>query len=114
MSDILKDLRRMMDNLPKSPFNGQIVLIPAQRIEREVEVFSLDENGAEVKTVKKVSSYIPLPEYRHIHEECKRNGVDYQLSEHAPTKDKDGNLCVMVMPKPKPNLSFVGDGIFWK
>lgn len=100
MSEIFNDLMKTIKSLPKNPFAGKVVLLPAERITREVETTETDENGEEITTTKTESYLNVLPAFRHIETEMRKFGVEYQLSEHAPQKDKEGNPCVFVMEKP--------------
>ena len=100
MSEIFNDLMNTIKSLPKNPFAGMIVLLPAERIEREIETTEINENGEETTTTKTESFLNVLPSFRHIESEMRKNGVEYQLSEHAPQKDKNGKPCVFVMEKP--------------
>ena len=100
MSEIYNDLMKTINSLPKNPFAGMIVLLPAERIEREVEITEINENGEEITTTKTESSLFVLPTFRHIENEMRKCNVEYQLSEHAPQKDKDGNPCILIMEKP--------------
>lgn len=100
MSAIYQNLVKTIKSLPKNPFAGMVVLLPATRITREVETAGTDENGKEITTTKIESSLFVLPSFRHIENEMRKSGIEYQLSEHAPQKDKDGKPCVFVMEKP--------------
>ena len=100
MSEIYNDLMKTINSLPENPFAGLIVLLPATRITREVEVTQTNENGEEITTTKTESFLNVLPSFQHIETEMRKSGVEYQLSEHAPQKDKDGKPCVFVMEKP--------------
>ncbi len=101
MSEIYNDLMKTIKSLPENPFAGKVVLLPAERITREVETTETDENGEEITTTKTESFLNVLPSFRHIETEMRKSGVEYRLSEHAPQKDKDGKPCVFVMDKPK-------------
>ena len=94
---------KTIKSLPENPFAGKIVLLPAERITREVETTETDEYGEEITTTKTESFLNVLPSFRHIENEMRKSGVEFQLSEHAPQKDKDGKPCVFVMEKPKFN-----------
>ncbi len=103
MSEIFNDLIQTMKSLPENPFAGKIVLLPAERITREVETTEIDDGGEEITTTKTESYLNVLSSFRHIETEMRKSGVEFQLSEHAPQKDRDGKPCVCVMDKPKCN-----------
>jgi hypothetical protein len=101
MNEIYNDLMKTINSLPKNPFAGMIVLIPAERITREIETTETNESGEEITTTKTETYLAALPAFRHIETEMRKSGVEYQLSEHAPQKDKNGKPCVFVMEKPR-------------
>jgi hypothetical protein len=97
---ILDELRKTIDSIPRSPLDDRIVLIPANRFERQVETEERDENG---EPIFKTESYLmPKSQFAWLLTECQSLGVEYILNEFIPTKDKDGKPCVHTMPKPKP------------
>lgn len=100
MSNIFNDLMKTINSLPKNPFAGKIILIPAERITRKVEITETTETGEEITTTKTESYLVALPSFRQIENEARKSGVEYQLSEHIPQKDEKGKPCVFVMEKP--------------
>lgn len=106
---ILDDINRIIAGLPKSPFDGRVVIIPAERFEYERIEVDTDENGKQIEVVKKIINLMPRSEFRWIFDECRRNNVDYQLSEFVPAVDDKGKPCVYTIPKPKSPFSILDD-----
>jgi hypothetical protein len=106
--NILDELRKTIDSIPKLPLDGRIVLIPATASLRKIETDEVDEETGEV--VCKVERILtPRSEYRWLIEECEKAWVEYRLSEFAPTTNDKGEPCIYTMEKPKPLGLLGGD-----
>lgn len=92
MSEILNELKKTMESIPKSPLNGRIVFIPAKW-----------EMRGEMRL-----RLIPVNEmFERVEENCIRLGIEYQLSSHVPTTDKDGKDVVYTIKKPHSSPHFM-------